>query len=466
MTRQGKVESPGKVPAKIQAKVPAKVAGPAALRLREDGVPAWQAPLPLLIGFLSVVALVGGLGLWAVQARIAGAVVAPGTIQVESNRQVVQHPDGGVVGAILAKDGDRVKAGDVLIRIDGSRTQSELAIVEGQLRELAARRARLEAERDGRTVLSFDDATTEWARTDPAFSTQLESERTLFRARLEAQAQEADLLREQNQQIGNRIEGTQAQLDAVKLQSDLLKRALVDQQSLLEQGLAQSSRVLDLQRQDADALGQIGQLKAQIAELRGQLASNAIALLQLGTKRREEAVTQLRDIQYKQIELSERRLALTDTLSRLDVRAPVGGIVYNSQVFAVQSVVKPAEPLMYIIPQDQPLVVAARIGALNIDKVHLGQEVSLRFSSFDQRETPPILGELVRISADVITDEVTRQNYYAATIQPRASELAKLGDKVLVPGMPVEAFIETGERSPLSYLLHPLTVYFDRAFRE
>lgn len=426
----------------------------------------WGARFPLSVGFLSIIVLVGGLGVWAVRANISGAVVAAGTIQVESNRQVIQHPDGGVVGAIMAKDGDRVEAGDVLIRLDGTRLQSELSIVEGQLRELAARRARLEAERDGRDALTFDAAVLENARRDPAFAQQLESERILFRARLEALKQETDLSQEQTLQIGNRVEGAQAQLEAVVMQSDLLKKQLVDQQILLDQGLTQSSRVIDLQREEAKLLGQSGQLKSQIAELRGQAASTGISLLQLDTKRREEAVTLLRDMEYKQIELAERQLSLVDTMSRLDVRAPVSGLIYNSQVFAVQSVVTRAEPIMYIIPQDQPLVVAARIDAIHIDEIYAGQEVSLRFPAFDQREMPEVLGELVRISADVITDEVTRQNYFAASILPLDVELAKLGDRVLLPGMPVEAFIKTGDRSPLTYLVRPLMVYFNRAFRE
>lgn len=433
---------------------------------QEQAGQVWKATLPMVIGWLSVLVLVGGLGVWSVWAVLAGAVVAPGTLQVESNRQVIQHPDGGVVGAIMVKDGDRVKAGDILLQLDGSKTLSELSIVEGQLHEMAARRARLEAERDGRDALVFPQDVLDLAEIEPDFSTQLDSEKTLFRARLESMTQEGDLLREQNLQISNRIDGTNAQLNAVKMQTDLLTMELADQQKLLDQGLAQSSRVLELQRQQAELLGQVGQLTAQIAELRGQSASNAISLLQLGTKRREDAVTQLREVQYKQIELSEQRLALQETLSHLDIRSPVDGVVYNSKVFAVQSVVVRAEPLMYIIPQDQPLVVAARVDALQIDKVYVGQEVSLQFAAFDQRETPQVGGKVIQVSADVITDEVTRQNYYAATIEPEPDELAKLGNKVLVPGMPVEAFIQTGDRSPLSYLLHPLMVYFNRAFRE
>jgi HlyD family type I secretion membrane fusion protein len=427
--------------------------------------PRWSARVPMAIGLASALVLVCGFGLWAVAARLAGAVVATGTIEVQSNRQVVQHPEGGVVGEILAKDGDRVRAGDVLLRLDGSRTQSELAIVEAQLRELGARAARLMAERDGRPEIAFDEAVLAEARTDPAFAAQIDSERTLFLARAEALAQETALLDEQNAQIANRIEGIEAQLAAVRTQADLLGEALVDQQALLEQGLTQASRVLDLQSQEAGLRGQVGQLTAEIAALRGQVASNEIAQVQLGTARREEAVTQLRDIQFRQVELAEQRLALRETLARLDVRAPADGIIYDSAVFAVGAVVQRAEPLMYVIPQDQPLVVAARVDGTHIDDVYIGQQVNLRFSAFDARQTPEVTGKLVSISADVLTDEVTRAQYYAVTVAPDPEALAALGDRTLVPGMPVEAFIRTRDRSPMAYLLEPFLIYFNRAFR-
>jgi HlyD family type I secretion membrane fusion protein len=419
----------------------------------------------MTVGWLSLLALVGVLGVWAMGSVIAGAVIAPGTIEVESNRQVVQHPDGGVVGEILAHDGDRVQAGDVLIRLDGSRTQSELAIVTGQLRDLAARQARLEAERDGRDMVT-PPAYPGTLAGDADFAARLDSERSLFRARSEALAQETGLLREQSAQIENRIAGTEAQLDAARRQAELLTAALADQKSLLAEGLTQASRAMDTERELANAKGQIGQLTAQIADLRGQISANAIAMLQLQTRRREEAVTQLRDIQAKTYGLAEQELALRDTLSRLEIRAPVAGIVYGSRVFAMQSVVQRADPILYIIPQDQPLVVAARLDATHIDDVHLGQPVSLRFSAFDQRDAQPVEGRLTQISADVVVDEATQQTYYAVRIEPDAAALAALGDRVLVPGMPVEAFITTGDRSPMSYLLHPLMVYFDRAFRQ
>ena len=434
--------------------------------LNSDSQPAWSGTLPLTIGIVALAVLIGGLGVWSVRAEISGAVVASGMIEVESNRQVVQHPEGGVVGAIEVEKSQTVKKGDVLIRLDGRRLRSELAIVERQLHEIATRKTRLMAERDGAEVLRFDPVLIQQARRNPESAQIVAGEQVLFKARSAALLQEKNLLEEQNHQILNRIDGITAQLDAIRAQSALVEEELAYQQELLAEQLTQASGVNQLLRNKADLQGRAGQLESEIAELRGMTAGNNIEILQLTTRRREEAVTTLRDLQFREIELKERSLNLRETLSRLDIRAPVSGVVYDLQVFAVQSVVQPAEPLMYIIPQDQPLIVSARIEAINVDEVYVGQEAVLIFPAFDQREIPEIRGTVSRISADVITDDLTGVGYYAAEILPYEDEIAKLGDKVLLPGMPVEAYIQTGDRTPLSYLIAPFTSFFNRAFRE
>ena len=427
----------------------------------------WRAGGALFSGVLALLLLVGGLGVWGTQAELSSAVVTSGIISGENNRQVVQHPDGGVVAAILVKDGDTVKAGDVLIRLDGTRLQSELTIIEGQLREIAARQARLEAERDDTKAIAFPPDLAKLAETDPEVRRQVEGEASLFATRQDALAQQTSLLDEQNAQIGNRIDGLDAQKAALQTQIDLIDSELSDQERLLAQKLTQAARVLELQRERARMTGQMGQIAADAAELRGKLAENGIFRVQLTTKRKEEAATALRDLQFREIELKQRQLALADTLSRLDVRAPLGGVVYNSQVFAVQSVVQAAQPILYIVPQDQSLVISARIEAMNVDEIFPGQEASLRFSAFDQRKIPPVLGDVSKISADALRDEATGASFYAIEIIPRAEELAKLGkDHTLLPGMPVEVFLTTGKQTVLSYLLRPFMSFFDRAFRE
>lgn len=432
----------------------------------ETRVGHWAAGLPLWVGVGALVALVGGLGLWSVTATLAGAIVAQGVVQVESNRQVVQHPEGGVVGEILVKDSDTVDQGDVLIRLDGRRLRSELAVIDGQLLEISARKARLMAERDDADTITFPPALQAGVAALPEAENVMAGEVTLFHARRDAMQQERALLREQNQQIVNRTRGITAQLDALQVQADLLFADLEGQQALLAQQLAQAQQVSELRREHAGLLGQIGQLESDLAALRGEMASNEIAALQLQTRRREEALTQLRDLEFRQIELTERRIVLTESLSRLDLRAPTSGIVYDMQVFAVQSVVQAAAPLLYIIPQDQPLVVSARVDAIHIDQVYPGQEAELRFPAFDQRQIPEIRGQITRISADVLQDQMTGQSYYAAEVRPMGSELAKLGNYTLVPGMPVETFIRTRDRTPLAYLTEPLLIFFTRAMRE
>ncbi len=426
----------------------------------------WSGAVPLGVGILSLVALVGGLGLWSVSTTLSGAVVAQGVVQVESNRQVVQHPEGGVVGEILVKDSDEVARGDVLIRLDGRRLQSELSVIDGQLLEIGARKARLIAERDGAEDVVYPEALRVQADATPGANEVLLGEATLFHARVEAIEQERSLLKEQNLQIENRTMGIHAQLDALRIQADLVLEEQEGQQRLLDQQLAQAGRVSELRREHANLLGQIGQLESELAALKGQMASNDIAALQLHTRRREDAVTQLRDLEFREIELVERKIVIEDSLSRLDLRAPVSGIVYGMQVFAVQSVVQAAEPLLFIIPQDQPLVVSARVEAINIDEVHTGQEAELRFPAFDQRRLPEVRGQITRISADVLQDQVTGLSYYSAEIMPYETEMTKLGDQVLLPGMPVEAYIRTRDRTPLAYLIEPLTIFFDRALRE
>lgn len=428
--------------------------------------PRWRARFPIAVGLLALVALLGGIGYWSVTARIAGAIVSSGMIQVESNRQVIQHPDGGVVGEIRAKDGDVVAAGDVLIRFDDTLLRSELAIVEGQLDEILARKARFEAERDEGATVVFPQELLERAALRPDVISQMEGQERLFETRIEALGRESEQLDEQVEQIENQIRGAQAQIDALAIQLDLISTELRDQQELLDKGLTQASRVSTLRREEAQLKGEIGKLDSDIARARGQIASIRIEQLKLMTQRREDAISTLRDLQFREIELREQRLSLLETLSRMEVRAPVGGVVYGSQVFAIQSVVQPAQPIMYLIPQDQPLIVSARIESIHIDQVFVGQPASLRFTAFDQRRTPEIMGHVSKLSADVFTDEATGISFYQAELLPDEGEIAKLEGQELLPGMPVEAFIKTGERSPLTYLVKPLTDYFNRAFRE
>jgi HlyD family secretion protein len=426
----------------------------------------WPVRGPLLTGVLALVVLLGVLGVWSVRTTLSGAVVASGMVVVESNRQVVQHPEGGVVGEIDVRDGDRVGVGQTLIRFDDTLLKSELAVLDTQLIELQARKARLEAEAQGDDAILFPAALLDLAKTNPEADAQIRGQEDLFAARSQTLGQESQQLDEQIRQIENQIEGTQAQLTALGTQEELIVGELADQESLFDRGLVPVGRVIELRREAARLAGEIGKLTSEVAQLRGRIAAIEIEKLRLGATRREEAIVTLRDVQFREIELTERRLGLQERLSRLEVRAPVSGVVYGQQVFAVQSVVQAGAPIMYIIPQDRPLLVEARVPSVHVDEIQVGQEAVLRFTALDMRRTPEMTGLVTGISADVIVDDRTGANFYEVQLVPREEDLPKLDGQVLLPGMPVEAYIRTQDRTPISYLTKPLTDYFSRAFRE
>jgi len=431
------------------------------------------APLPfparryLALGVLGLLILVGGFGSWSVLANISGAIIARGQIEVDQNRQVVQHLDGGIVLDIAVDEGDLVATGDVLLRLDPSELQSNLAIIESQLFEFIARRGRLEAERDGTDSIIFDDQLLQLANDRPEVRDLIDGQSRLFAARNNSLQKETEQLQKRRDQIATQIEGIDAQKASLETQIDLIREELADQQTLLDRGLAQASRVLALQREEAKLNGRRGELIASGAQALERTTEIDIEILKLQTKWREDAITQLRDLQVRELELAEQRRALLEQLDRLDIRAPVSGVVYGMQVFTPRSVIRAAEPVLYLIPQDRPLVIAAQVEPIHIDQVFVGQDAIIRFSAFDSRTTPELTGTVVQVSADAFVDERTQGSYYRAEIQLAEDETAKLPEGlVMIPGMPVEAFIRTDDRTPLAYLVKPLSDYFTKAFRD
>ena len=426
----------------------------------------WSARGALILGAVGLTLLLGGFGAWATFARIAGAVVAPGQVEVEQHRQVVQHPEGGVVEQIAVREGQEVAAGDLLIRLDGTLLRTELAIVEGQYFEVLARRGRLEAERADQPGITFPEELTKIAAERADVQAMMDGQTSLFRSRLDTLRQSTDQLDKQAQQVRQQIEGIDAQTVALDDQRRLIGQELKDQRSLLDKGLAQAPRVLALEREAARLDGQLGEVRAMRAQGETRVIEIGITRLKLIAERRETAETELRDLGYRELELAERRRGLTEQISRLDIRAPVSGIVHQLQVTTPRSVIRPADPVLFLIPQDRPLVIAARISPINVDEVSAGQDVVLRFSAFSSRTTPEIHGTLARVSADAVVDEASQMQFYRAEVTIPQAERDKLGDLALIPGMPVEVYVQTGERSPIAYLMKPLTDYFNRAFRE
>ncbi|WP_371227688.1 HlyD family type I secretion periplasmic adaptor subunit [Roseovarius sp. 2305UL8-3] len=427
----------------------------------------WPARKPLVIGLIGLLVLVGGFGTWAATTQISGAIIAPGRIEVDQNRQVVQHPDGGVVAAIEVGEGDRVEAGQTLLRLDATDLTSRLAITESQLFELMARRGRLESERDGTGTITFDPLLIEMANANPDVAGLIAGQERLLAARAASVAQEIDQLGKRSAQIADQIVGIEAQQEAITRQLELLDVELVDQQSLLDRGLAQAARVLSLQRERARLSGVEGELRAQKAQAAGRITEIDVEILKLATRRREEAITNLRDLQFRELELREERNALIGQIERLEITAPVSGVVYGLQVFALRSVIRPADPVLFLVPQDRPLIINAEVSPIHIDKLRLEQDVTLRFSALDQRNTPELTGKVVQISADAFQDESTKRAFYRAEIVLSEGEQARLPEgTTLIPGMPVEAYIRTEDRTPIAYLVKPLSDYFNKALRE
>ncbi|MEM8623033.1 MAG: HlyD family type I secretion periplasmic adaptor subunit [Pseudomonadota bacterium] len=426
----------------------------------------WGAGSYIRWGLFAVLLLGGGLGTWSAMAKLSGAVIASGQLRVESQRQVVQHPDGGVVGEIYATDGDIVGAGDVVIKLDGSSLQSELAALESQLYEIMARRSRLAVEQVDGEEIAFSDELIQVVAQNEDVAALVEGQRELFSARIESMTRELALLDERQSQIREQITGAENEASAYGEQMSLIEEELEAMEGLMAQGLVQMNRVLSLKRERARLMGERNQLLAQSAQLKGQLSEIEIERLRLGSTKREEAATQLSELGYRELELKERRINLQQQLDRLEIRAPRAGVVYDSIVHTLKSVVRPAEPIMYIVPSDAELVIDAQVDPINVDEVWTGQETVLRFSAFNSRTTPELYGVIRRVSPDAFQDEQSGLSYYKAEVLLNEGEIEKLEGQELMPGMPVEVYVQTGERTPIDYLMRPMTDFFNRALRE
>ena len=413
-----------------------------------------------LVAFLGV-----GLGGWASTAEISGAIIAQGSLVVDSNVKKVQHPSGGVVGEVRARDGDRVKAGDILIRLDETVTQANLAIVTKGLTELYARKARLAAERDGADSVAVPKELAD-AIADPIVNEALASERKLFDLRRTARRGQKDQLHQRIQQLREQISGLTAQQDAKTKEMALIEQELAGVRELWAKNLVQLNRLTSLQREEARLEGERGQLIAAAAEAKGKTAETELQILQLDQDLSSEVAKELRETDSKIGEYVERKVTAEDQLKRTDIRAPQDGVVFQSTANTVGGVITAGDPIMLIVPEADTLLIEAKVEPKDIDQVQYGQPVVLRFSAFNTRTTPELNGTVVRTGADTTTDQRTGQSYYLVRIAMTAGELSRLGDVKLTPGMPVEAFIQTGERTMLSYLVKPLHDQLMRSFRE
>jgi membrane fusion protein, type I secretion system len=415
---------------------------------------------------VALVAVLGfGLGGWASTAEIAGALIAQGTLVVDSNVKKVQHPTGGVVGEVRVHDGDHVKAGDILIRLDETVTRANLAIVTKGLTELYARRARLVAERDGADTVAVPKELADHIN-DPDVIEALNSERKLFDLRLKSRIGEKDQLQQRIKQLQEQITGLTAQQDAKAKEMALIQQELAGVRDLWQKNLVQLNRLTSLEREEARLQGERGQLIASAAETKGKITETQLQIIQVDQDLSSDVAKELRETDSKIGEYVERKVTAEDQLKRTDIRAPQDGVVFQSTANTVGGVITAGDPIMLIVPQSDNLMVEVKIDPKDIDQVAFGQRVVLRFSSFNQRTTPELNGTVSRIAADTTSDQRTGQSYYLVRIAITDNELHRLGDVKLTPGMPVEAFIQTDERTMVSYLIKPLHDQLMRAFRE
>lgn len=421
----------------------------------------------IITGVVALGILLGGGGLWAFTTQIAGAVVSSGQIRVEQQSQAVQHPDGGVVEEILVEEGELVQRGDLLIRLDPALLQSELTGQVEQRYELLASMARFEAERDNAETPVFSDELMDGAAESARLRGLMISQETLFETRRTTLQHTLDQLQNRKTQINLQLEGIAAQHNSLNRQIELLRQELETQQSLLDRGLSQAATVLALQREEARLLGQIGEFTATAARANEQISEIDLEALSLTSQRREDAISAISSLRYELITITTQITSLQERLQRLDVHAPVSGIVHGLKVFAPRAVLRPADDVMALIPQDRPLVLVVNIEPIHIDQIYIQQPATLRFPAFSAQDTPELFGYVSKVSADAFTDENTGANYYRAEVALNEGEAARLPqDVTLLPGMPVEAYIRTSDRTPITYLVKPLSDYFNRAFRE
>jgi len=427
-----------------------------------------------LIGLALVVLLIGGFGGWAATSRLAGAVIAQGTIVVETNVKKVQHPSGGVVGEILVKDGSVVKEGEPLLRLDDTVARTNFLIVQSQLDDFLAREARLLAERDEAERIVFPAFFNISRREHPAAPTAMEEERKLFESRRNALIGQRDQLRERLTQISEEIRGLAAQQAAKESELELIAKELAGVTELYRKNLVSISRYMVLQRDQTKLEGERGHLIAEIARARGKASETRLQLLQLDKDFRTDVLNDLREAQGRIAELREKGIAAEDQLNRIELRAPQAGVVHQLSVHTVGGVIANGETVMQIVPQGDELVVEAKVAPNDIDQVAVGAKVVVRLMAGNQRTAPDLSGVLTRVSADLTREQAppgappgaAAAAYYTVRVSLPAEQITRLKDIRLLAGMPTEAFIQTVERTPLQYLLKPLEEQIARTFRE
>jgi HlyD family secretion protein len=418
------------------------------------------------LGLVGTLCFIGGTVAWGMMAPLEGAVIAPGAIVVENNVTRVQHLNGGVVGEILVREGQRVVAGDVLVRLDETATRSAQQIVVNEMTAVRARLSRLRAERDQHNTLNMPQDLRNRAMSEPLVRQALDSELSLFEARARTRRGQRGQYEEQIAQVRQEMTGTAAQFDSFRRQLEIADVELSDMRGLLAKGLIQRPRVTQLEREVARIRGTLGELTARTAQLRARITETELLILQVDQTLETEVAREIRENETKLNELGERLTAADDQLRRIDLRAPREGIIHQLQVHTVGGVIQAGAVIMNIVPERETLVIEARVSPNDIDQLYADQRARVRLTAFNTRTTPELQGHVYRIAADLTRDDRSNISYYTVGIRIGDDERAKLGNLRLIPGMPAESFIKTSERTIASFLVRPLLEHMNRAFRE
>ncbi len=436
-------------------------------------LPSLAKSPPVLKTGLTAAARIGALAslcllvigfVWLSTTMISGAIIAPGQAVVRGKPKVVQSLDGGVVSEIRVKDGDLVQAGDVLLRLDPTLLQVNLDIYHNRLAEVLARESRLQAEYRGDDMIAFPSMAGE--TDDLPLDQHIVGQREIFIARREVLAGRKEQLRERILQFKNQITGVEGRTTATQEQLVYIETGLKSVQALNAQGLARESQVLELQRNQASLLGQLSEAQSELARIRNSIRDTELEILQSGRQFKEEVVTELREATAQREEIVLQIVTVEKQLERIEILAPVDGVIHEMQVFTVGGVVPPDGTVLEVIPVSQGVEFELRVDPRSIDQVFVGQSTRVVFPSFNMRTTLEVFGEISAVSPTSLQDATTGQSYYRATLTIPPEQLALLGDVTVIPGMPVEAFLLTSDRSVRSYLTKPLLDQLQRAFRD
>ncbi|WP_334060481.1 HlyD family type I secretion periplasmic adaptor subunit [Alteromonas sp. S005] len=418
---------------------------------------------PIVSGLIILLVFLVGATAWASSAKLASAIIAVGQLKVDSNRKQIQHLDGGIVNEIIVSDGQRVKKGDTLVILDPVQAKSSLGIVAGALFTAELKRSRLQAERDNTDQPDF---TRFLHREHEDKNSLIDAQQSLFSIRRSVQVSQQEILHQQIENLKSQISGFNSQQASTQTQIGISKNELVNLRNLKARGLVGNERLLELERNLAQLEGRAGELVSSIASAKASIDEKRLELIRVKRSFNEQVLAELQDVESEIIDLQERANAATHHLQQMVVKAPVDGLIVGLNVHTEGGVVVPGQLLMEIVPDNDALIVEGQVLPTDVDDLLVGQSARVKLSGLQQRTTPELTGKLQYVSADSMLDERSGMTYFIIRVSIAAEELAKLPSEGLIPGMPAEVFVQTGERTALEYLLQPLSDTIDRAWRE